>query len=212
MFGVYFYLAVYVLLLLAVSYFVSTKQKDEDFLIGGRNRSGWQIMFSKFAGAIGAGYFITYTGFAYEYGTGVFAMLLGLLCGYLGFAYWGAPKIHKDSKKLKFYTMGDFVFSEPKNLFTLSLTNTISNIILFLWLLVGIIGGAKIVSDFGLMSYSMAVLWTVGVIMVYIYLAGYKAVIITDVIQSFVIFGLLAIVTYSVISSGSVSDILAAPT
>ena len=36
-------------------------------------------MASKFAGAIGAGYFITYTGFAYEYGLGVFAMLIGIV-------------------------------------------------------------------------------------------------------------------------------------
>ena len=73
---IYIYLGLYIALLLVVSYIVSKRQNSEDFLISGRDRGGWQIMASKFAGAIGAGYFITYTGFAYEYGLGVFAMLI----------------------------------------------------------------------------------------------------------------------------------------
>src|SRR3989338_2418629 len=105
----YFYLGAYILLLLGVSYWISRKQKSEDFLIGGRDRSGIQIFASKFATAIGAGYFITYTGFAYEYGYGVFAMVFGILVGYFLFAYWAAPKAYLKSKEKKFYTMGDFV-------------------------------------------------------------------------------------------------------
>jgi len=102
MLSLYIYLVIYVLLLLGISYIISRKQGREDFLIASRNRGGWQILLSKFAAAIGAGYFITYTGFAYEYGLGVFAMLLGLLFGYLLFGYWAAPKIHSPSKKINF--------------------------------------------------------------------------------------------------------------
>ncbi len=211
MLNIYLYLGLYVVLLLIISYFISKKQDKEDFLISGRNRGSWQILFSKFAAAVGAGYFITYTGFAYEYGLGVFAMLFGMLAGYLLFGYWASPKIHVNSKKNKFYTIGDFVYNKTKNIFSLNLTNVLSNLILFLWLLVGIIGGAKIINDFGLMSYSIAVLLTVGVILTYIYLAGFKAVIITDFIQAIIILGLLFLVTFSIISSGSLFDILNAP-
>jgi len=87
-----------------------------------------------------------------------------------------------------------------------------SNLILFLWLLVGIIGGAKIISDFGLMSYSIAVILTVLVILIYIYLAGFKAVIITDFIQAIIILGLLFLVTFSIIGSGSLSEVLSVQT
>jgi len=212
MISIYYYLGLYVALLLTVSYFISKKQDEEDFLIGSRNRGGWQIMASKFATYIGAGYFITYTGFAYEYGLGVFAMLFGMLAGYLLFGYWASPKIHANSKEKKFYTIGDFVYNKTKSIFSLKLSNVLSNLILFLWLLVGIIGGAKIISDFGLMSYSLAVLLTVGVILIYIYLAGFKAVIITDFIQAIIILGLLFLVTFSIISSGSLSEILNAQT
>jgi len=212
MLSIYIYLGLYIALLLIISYFISKKQDKEDFLISGRNRGSWQILFSKFAAAIGAGYFITYTGFAYEYGLGVFAMLFGMLAGYLLFGYWASPRIHANSKENKFYTMGDFVYNKTKSIFSLKLANVLSNLILFLWLLVGIIGGAKIISDFGLMSYSLAVLLTIGVILSYIYLAGFKAVIITDFIQAIIILGLLFLVTFSIISSGSLSEIFSAQT
>lgn len=209
MFEIYFYLGVYILLISIVSYFISRKQDEEDFLIGGRDRGGWQILFTKFATAIGANYFIMYTGFAYKYGLGVFSVLFGIVGGYFLFAYWAAPKIQAHSKENKFYTMGDFVYHKTKNVFTLRLTNVLSNFILFLWLLVGIIGGAKIISSFGLLSYPVAVLITVLVIFVYIYLAGFKAVIITDVIQSIIILALLFLVTYSIVNSGNVSNLFA---
>jgi len=208
--SIYLYLGLYIALLIIISYFISKRQDEEDFLIGGRDRGGWQILFSKFAAYIGAGYFITYTGFAYEYGLGVFAMLFGVFVGYLLFGYWAAPRIHANSKKNKFYTIGDFVYSKTKNIFSLKLANILSNLILFLWLLVGVVGGAKIISDFGLMSYSTAVLLTVAVVLVYIYLAGFRAVIITDFVQGIIILGLLGLVTFSIVGSGDLSEIFSA--
>jgi len=199
--SIYLYLAIYVGLLFIISYFVSKKQDEEDFLISGRNRGSWQILASKFAASIGAGYFITYTGFAYEYGFGVFALLIGTAFGYLLFGYWAAPKVHERSKKNKFYTMGDFVYYVTKSKAALYLTNALSSVILFGWLLVGVIGGAKIINDFGLLSYNIAVLLTVGVVLVYILIAGFKAVIITDIIQSIIIFALLILVTFGIVGT-----------
>jgi Na+/proline symporter len=204
---IYLYILIYILILLGVSYFISKRQGKEGFLIGNRDRGGWQIAFSKFAGAIGAGVFITYTGFVYEYGFGVFAILLGLITGYFLFAYWAAPKIQRDSKRRKFYTIGDFVYSKTKNIFSKKLSNWTSNLILFLWLLVGIIGGAKIITDFGFLSYEVAVILTTLVILIYIILAGYKAVLLTDVIQSIVILLLLVLVTFSIVGSFNIGSL-----
>ena len=100
--SIYLYLGLYIALLLIISWWVSRKQSKEDFLISGRNRGGWQIFASKFAAAIGAGYFIVYTGFAYEYGVATFTLVLGTIIGYLLFAYWAAPRIHDKSKEKKF--------------------------------------------------------------------------------------------------------------
>jgi len=206
----YIYLITYIVILLIVSYFISKKQSHEDYLIGSRNRGGWQIFFSKFAAAIGAAYFITYTGFAYEYGLGVFAMLLGIVIGYFAFAYWASPKIHAPSKENRMYTIGDFVYYKTKSNLARTFTNWFSNIILLVWLLIGMIGGAKIIQEFGFLSYEVAVLITSLVILSYILLAGFRAVLMTDVIQSFIIFILLIVITLGIIGGvniGSLFDV-----
>jgi len=210
--SIYLYLVLYIALLLIISYIIARKQTKEDFLISGRNRGGWQILASKFAAAIGAAYFITYTGFAYEYGLGVFTLLIGMVFGYFLFAYWATPQIHAPSKEHKFYRMGDFVYHKTKSKITAYLTDIISSIILFAWLLVGIIGGAKIIQDFGFLSYEVAVILTAFVVLAYILIAGFKAVIITDIIQSIIIVVLLVLVTYGIIGSESISTIFAVET
>lgn len=208
----YIFLSVYVIVLFLISYFISRKQTDEDFFISGRNRSGWQILLSKFASAIGAGYFITYTGFAYEYGFGVFALLLGIALGYLFFAYWAAPRIASGSKEKKFYTIGHFVFDKTGSKTSMYLADIFSSGILFAWLTVGIIGGAKIINYFGFLPYNIAVVITSLVILGYILMAGYKAVILTDIIQSIIIFALLIIVTFGIVGSENISNILSVNT
>ncbi len=200
--SILFYLMVYVGLLLLLSWVVSKKQKKEDFLIAGRNRRGWQILLSKFAGTMGAGYFITYTGFAYEYGVGVFAMLLGIIAGFLTFAYWASPKIAAGSKEGKFYTIGHFVYNKLESNKAKISADVLSSIILLSWLLIGIIGAAKIIEDFGLLSYNLAVILTALVVLLYLILAGYRAVILTDIVQSLVILILMFIVTFGIIGSG----------
>lgn len=206
--NVYIYLIIYIVLLLAISWIISRKQKKEDFFIAGRNRGGWQILASKFAAGIGAGYFITYTGFAYEYGLGVFALLLGIATGYLLFAYWASSKIHAGSKEKKFYTIGDFVYDKTKSIFAKNFANIVSMAILFAWLMTGIIGGGKIVNDFGFLSYNIAVILTAAVVLVYILLAGFRAVIATDIIQSFIIVILLVLITVGIVGSESLGDVI----
>lgn len=210
--SLYIYLAIYVALLIGISYYFSRKQKQEDFLIAGRNRGTWQILLSNFAAYIGAGYFITYTGFSYEYGFGVFAMLLGMFAGFLLFGLWAGPKIHPVSKEKKFYKIGDIVYLKTQNKFAANLANWVANVMLVAWTIVGTIGGAKIITEFGLMSYESAVFLTVFVVLAYILLAGFRAILLTDAIQAFVIIVLLALVTYGIINGTSVASLIGANT
>ena len=199
--SLYLYLGVYLLLLFIIPFIISRRQRREDFLIASRNRSGWQVLASKFASGIGAGYFITYTGFAYEFGFGVFAILAGLVIGYMLFAFWAVPKIRDSSISGKFYTLGHFVFAKTKNRFSMVLADIVSVLVLLAWLIVGMIGGGKIISYFGLMDYNTAVLLSAFVVLVYLLMAGYKAVVITDILQSFIILALLFLVTLAIVGN-----------
>lgn len=205
---VYIWLGIYVAILLIISYIFSRRQSDEDYFISGRNRPGWQIFASKFAASIGVGLFITYTGFAYEFGLGTLTLVLGAIIAYPLFAYWAAPKIYKNSEKEKFYTLGDFVYSKTKSEFAKTSANILSSGILFAWLITGIIGGGKIINDFGFLSYNIAVLITSLVVLTYILMAGFRAVILTDIFQAGIIIVLLFVVTFGIIGSESIGTIL----
>ncbi len=210
--ALYIYLVAYIAVLIIVSYLLSRRQNKEDFLIAGRNRGTWQLLLSNFAAYIGAGYFITYTGFSYEYGFGVFAMLLGMFGGFLLFGLWAGPRINPESKQKRFYKIGDIVYSKTQNKLAANLANWVANIMLIAWTIVGTIGGAKIITEFGLMSYESAVFLTVFVVLAYIILAGFRAILLTDAIQAFVIIVLLALVTYGIVSGTSVASIIGADT
>ncbi len=208
----YLYLGLYILFLLILSWYISRKHTSEDFLISGRDRKGWHILLSKFAGSIGASWFVSYTAYAYEFGFWIYALLVGVLIGYFMFAYWAAPRIYKYSKEKQFYTQGDFVYNSTNSTFAKYVANWITILTNALWVLLGIVAGAKIVSHFGLIGYEVAVILTVFVVLAYILLAGYKAVIVTDIIQSIVIMVLLAVLSFALVSNSEITTILSAQT
>ena len=157
---IYIYLGIYVATLIGLSWFISIRENHEDFLIANRDREWWMIAISKFASAIGVSYFVAYTGYAYEYGLGVYAIILGVFLGYVIFGFWAAPRIYAHSRDERFYTQGDFVAHSTHSNIAKQLTNWVANVILFGWLMIGIVGGAQIISYFGLMSYEIALIST----------------------------------------------------
>lgn len=201
------YIILYSSILILTSYIISRKDSAEDFLIAGRDRPSWQIMATKFSGSIGASWFITYTAFAYQYGLGTVSLSGGIIIGYLIFIIFAAKKIYTPSEKNKFYTIGDFVFYKTKSENAKKITNVLSIIIQFPWVLVSIIGGGKIISYFGLMSYEEAIIFTTIVIGVYLLIAGFKAVIITDIIQGIIIVALLLLIIFNITNSVSLTEV-----
>ncbi len=210
MLNFYIFLGIYLAVLFAISFYISRKESKEDYLISGRDRKTWTILLSKFANSVGVNWFVVYTAYAYEFGIGIYGVLLGFIVGYLLFAFWAAPKIYKHSKKHHFYTQGDYVYKQTRSKFAKYLTNYTSVLVQFSWLLIGIVGGSKIISSVGLVSYEAALIITIGIILFYVVMAGYKAVLVTDVFQSIIIVLLLAFLGWVIIGDVSVSEILSA--
>lgn len=204
----YLYLLAYIFLIIGVSIYISRTSTPEDFLIGGRDRNGLAILFSKFAGAIGVSTLITYTGYAYTFGWGLFAMSIGSVVGYLIFAFWASPKIKRLSLKGKFYTQGDLPSYVTNNKNTAIVTNITTIVLQFFWVILSLAGGAKIIAFFDIFSYETALLITTGVVLIYVLLSGYKAVIITDIIQALIIIIFLIIVISGIIDIPDLKDII----
>ena len=62
------------------------------------------------------------------------------------------------------------------------------------------------------MSYTFAVFLTIFIVLIYILLAGFRAVLITDIIQSFVIIILLILVTFWITGSMDIGTLLSVQT
>ena len=199
--NLFLYIGVYVFALLLLTFIVLRKQSKESFLIANRNRNSFQILCSKFATIVGAGWFLTFTGFAYEFGVGIFIMLIGMILGIFLFTYWAIPKIFDISKKNKFYTLGDFINFKTKSKSSIILTDIISQLGLLIWLVVGIIGAGKIISGFDLMSYNEAVIFSSLIVLIYVLIGGYRAVLLTDILQTIIIISLISIVTFGIVTT-----------
>ncbi len=206
--SLHIYLGIYSILLISVAYYFTRRSNDEDFLIGGRNRSSFSILASKFAGAVGISTFITFTGFAYAFGTGIFWLVGGLLIGYLLFALWASPRVKRLSLAGKFYTFGDMSSFITGNITTGKLTNGITVFVDFFGVLLSLVGGAKVIAYFGIMDYENAVIITSFIILCYVLLSGFNAVILTDIIQAFIILFLLGFTVYNILKTDSYTDIL----
>lgn len=188
----YLLFLLYSLFLIGLSYFYGRQASQEEYLLSGRNRPTLHILASKFAGAVGVSTFITYTSYAYKFSAmGVVPLILGASVGYIGFALWAAPKIKRFSLGQQFYTQGDLVKFITINENSKLLTNVLTIGVQFFWVILALVGGAKIIAYFEVLSYEMALLSTSLVLLCYLLLSGFKAVILTDVVQTVIILSFL---------------------
>lgn len=188
----YLLFLLYSLFLIGLSYFYGRQASQEEYLLSGRNRPTLHILASKFAGAVGVSTFITYTSYAYKFSAmGVIPLILGASVGYIGFALWAAPKIKRFSLGQQFYTQGDLVKFITINENSRLLTNVLTIAVQFFWVILALVGGAKIIAYFEVLSYEIALLSTSLVLLCYLLLSGFKAVILTDVVQTVIILSFL---------------------
>lgn len=210
--NIYIYLLIYLIVLFFIVYTISSKEKKEDYLIWWRNRNWWTIMFSKFAWSVWIAWFVSYTAYAYEFWKWTYILVLWSLIWYVFFAFFLFPRIYSISKENKFYTQWDLVFFHTNNELSKSLTNFISSLLQFLWLVIWIIWWAKIIDSLWLLNYELSLLLVILFTFLYVIIWWYKVVLITDIFQSFVIILILMYITYSLIHWVNIFEILSVET
>ena len=186
-------LAFYAIALIWISWRAKRNETEEGFLIADRKRSWWQVGFSKYAASVGAGWFIVYSGFAYEFGWPVALVFIGAIVGVLLYAYWATPRI-RVPEAAKAYTQGDYVEARTDSTTAKLFLNFAVILLAFVALLTAVVGGAALLDTYGLMSYEAAVAFIVLITVGYILLSGFRAVMLTDVLQGVMLLGLVTVV------------------
>lgn len=204
-------LALYVVGIAAVSYWAGRNEPEQDYLIAGRKLGAVQITASKFAANIGAAWLITYTGFAFKYGMAVFAALAGYVAMYVVFAL-AAPRIQRWGRQYKALNMGDLVAARLTSPRMAAATNWLSVVAMTLTVFYSLVGGARTLEFMGMPGgYPAGVLAVALLTLFYVYLSGYRGVILTDVVQALIILVTMLLTTILLLQQQSVGELLALP-
>ena len=195
----YVLIALYFLVTLVVGVMTGHKQEKEDYLIANRQLNALQTASTIFASRIGAAILLTYTALVYLHGLAALWYFIGAIFGLFVFYYFG-KKIKKIGYDHKFYTLPDFFFFY-KGKFAGYLSTIIVVTIMFGWVVLNFIAGGKLVEEYTPINYEWSVFLVAGVILAYLVAGGFKAVVITDMIQSVGILLLLVLMIYLLIAA-----------
>ncbi len=195
MFGLFDFVVIfaYLALVVLIGYVESKKQTEEGFLIANRNLGMWSGIATINATKTG-GLLLSYTALVYLYGVSAFWAFIGVGLGYLLFIPF-AKRLREHSSG-RFYTLADY-FKKRYGGFAAKMASVI-NIIMMVGFFVGsLVASAKVIDRFVGVDYVVATIVTSAVVLIYLLLAGFKAVVKTDVLQyAVIVFVLLYLALY----------------
>jgi SSS family solute:Na+ symporter len=190
--------ALYLLIMIGISYLVSRRQSSsEDFLLAGRKVSGGLTFGTTVATMIGTGTSMGAVGFAYTHGWSGMLYGIGGAIGILLTAWWFAPL-----RRMRFMTMSEELsYYVGANLWV----KNGSAVLIFLaslgWLGAHIIGGALYLSWATGIEMLYAKLLIALAFTFYVMIGGYKAVIWTDSLMAIVLFSGFLLMSYSAVEA-----------
>jgi len=169
----------YILTVLLIGYFASRRQTSEDFLISERKMGVLSGIATINATKTGAS-LLFITALVYVYSVSAIWAYLGIIAGYLAFLPF-AIKMHKKSGSTH-YTMGEYIrenYGKLPSYFTTAINVTTTGG----FLVVTLIASAKVLEFFAGINYGLSVIIVAVIVLAYLLLAGFKAVVKTDVLQ-----------------------------
>ncbi len=197
----YLFIALYFIVILIVGFWSGRKQEKEDFLIANRKLNAFQTTSTIFSSRIGAAVLLTYTALVYMYGLGALWYFIGSVFGLFVFYFFGI-KLKKIADKEKFYTLPDYFFF-MKGRFAGYMATIIVIIIMFGWVVLNFIAGAKLIDQYTPISYNYSVIIIGLIILAYLVVGGFSAVVKTDIIQTIGIFLLFILMVYLLMTSAT---------
>jgi Na+/proline symporter len=136
----------------------------------------------------------------YLYGLGALWYFIGAIFGYIVF-YFFAKKIKRLSDEKQYYTLPDFFF-DKKGKITGYLVSLVVLLSMFGWVIVNFTGGAKVITEYSALSFELSIILMGVVILTYLLIGGFKAVVKTDIIQSIGISLLFILMIFLLFSFG----------
>src|SRR3989344_3676000 len=170
----------------------SRKETEEDFMIAERKVEGVQVAATMSAAFFDGAFLAIYIAYIYQYGFSAIWLFIGLALGLLLLKKY-AGKIKQKADELKVYSMPEYFFRilGKKNGLMFSFFLVLQ---FFLLLIVNLVISGKVLSAIFPIPYFLAVIIGGAIVLTYLLLAGFKAVVRTDFFQVIIAF----VMTFSV--------------
>ncbi|MBU3940752.1 MAG: hypothetical protein KKH88_02375, partial [Nanoarchaeota archaeon] len=187
----------YFLVVLYIGLRARKREDDEGFLLANRNLGTFALTGTMLAGLFSGTAIVVTMSFVFNYGISTLWAFFSTTVGCFLLAAL-VPKIKKLADEKKYYTFADFF----RGKFGKKVGLLIASVIFFLYLgyfLVQLIAGGIVLSALTNMPHFLSVLLIGSVIIIYIFAAGFKAVVKTDIFQCLIIL-LLVILSFNIFS------------
>jgi len=174
-------IAAYFIAIALIGYFSSRRESSGDYLIASKKLGVWQNVSTITSTKITASIIITFVALVYVFGISAIWAFIGTAFGYILFLLF-AIKLKREGDKNNYHSIADY-FRHRYGEGTGRIVGIFIFLTIFLNFTIQLIGGAKILNSLTGLSFSLAVLLAGGVVLFYLYLGGFKAVIKTDIVQ-----------------------------
>lgn len=177
---------IYIAVVVLIGVISSRKETEDDFMIAERKVQGLQVAATMSASSFDGATLAIYLAYVYQYGFSAIWLFVGIALGFLLVRKY-AHRIKQKADELNVYSMPEYFFRilGKKNGLMFSLFTVLQ---FFLFLIVNFIISGKVLTAIFPIPYFLAVIIGGLVILTYLLLAGFKAVVRTDFFQLIIMF------------------------
>ncbi len=177
---------VYLAIVVIIGLVSSRKESEEGFMIADRKVQGFQVAATMSAGLFDGATLSIYLAYVYQYGFSAVWLFVGIALGFFLLRKY-ASRIKEKADTLGVYSMPEYFFKlfGKRNGLMFSLFIVIA---FFLLLIVNLIISGKVLSAIFPIPYYLAVIIGGAIVLTYLLLAGFKAVVRTDFFQLIIMF------------------------
>lgn len=195
--NIYLPLIAYFIIVFIIGYISSKHESNDDFLIAWRKLNGITIALTIAASFIWWNTLVNFTWFVYTYWAAMMRAMLWTIIWFIVIIPM-AKKMRKFTEENKFYTLSDYI-----SLRYWKHTWLIATIIITIWfslsLVVQFIAGATVIQSISEISYIYSILSMGWIVLIYVLMWWFKAVVKTDIFQ-YILFLILFIIVIFAIS------------
>lgn len=175
------FFSLYLAAVISIGWIASRRETEEGFMIAERKVVGVQLAATMSAGFFDGATLAVYLAYIYQFGLSAIWLFIGLAVGLVALR-WFAHRIKQKADELKVYAMPEYFLHVIGKRSGIAYS-VVLIIVFFLLLIVNLIVSGKVLSAIFPLPYALSVAIGGGIILTYLLLAGFKAVVHTDVFQ-----------------------------